>query len=271
MLREPKAVEAPPPIPGPPSLTVRDLLESWFPGRDVAASLERAAVWLGRCLDALTRRLPPLFERVGEAVERLERMPPAPGYEALFINHGQHPLSARMMSYVLIWVSRDAANEARMERRTVDAIRFLAKPGRRHKQAVFRRVEWLLGDWDGMCGLAGLRQANTSVHEFTSALEAFARGDLGADELLRQTAAAIASRLSVHQGRKASRATIGHQSLLSVLRPVIGRASYTWNPEQEDFIDPLTRATRLAFGDPDFDPRPALRREGRRMKLVTTL
>ena len=62
-----------------------------------------------------------------------------------------------------------------MEREAVDAIRFLAKPGHR-KRAVSRRVDWLVRDWDGVSGLAGLRVANISPHEITSALESFARG-----------------------------------------------------------------------------------------------
>src|SRR5208282_1590791 len=37
-----------------------------------------------------------------------------------------------------------------------------------------------------------------------------------------------------------------------------------------DFTDPLTRATRLAFGDPDFDPRPAFRRQRARSPETRT-
>ena len=47
--------------------------------------------------------------------------------------------------------------------------------------------------------------------------------------------------------------------LLSEFRDIVGSASYTWDPVQEDFVDQLTRATRLAFGNSDFDPRPAVR------------
>jgi hypothetical protein len=41
---------------------------------------------------------------------------------------------------------------------------------------------------------------------------------------------------------------------------VTGSRAYTWSDEQEIFTDPLTNATRLEFGKPDFDPRPAYRR-----------
>jgi hypothetical protein len=252
---------------GAPSMTVREVLETWFPGRDVMADLERAAAWFKQCLDGLATRLAPLVKSACEAVERLERIPPAPGYEPLLIARGQHPLVARMMSYAIIKFSAEAASEDRMERKAVDAIRFLAKPGRR-KRAVSRRVDWLVHDWDGASGLTRLRGGDIiSLHDFTSALESFARGDPGAREHLTQTAAAIVPLLSVRRGRRASRATIAHQMFLSIFRVMVGSASYTWGSAQEDFTDPLTRATRLAFGDPDFDPRPAFRRERRRLRL----
>jgi hypothetical protein len=246
---------------GAPSMTVKEVLETWFPGRDVMADLERAAVRLGQWLDELASRLSPTLKSVCEVVETLERMPPAPGYEPLLIARAQHPLVARIISYTLIKFSALEASKGRMERQAVDAIRFLAKPGRR-KRAVSRRVDWLISDWDRESGLAGLRAGNIiSFLDFTLALESFARGDPGACEHLTQTAAAMAPLLSVRRGRRASRATIAHQMLLSAFRDMVGSASYTWDLAQEDFTDPLTRATRLAFGDPDFDPRPAVRRK----------
>jgi hypothetical protein len=123
-----------------PSMTVGEVVETWFPERDVMADLERAAAWIRQCLDELATRLPPLVKSACEAVETLERMPPAPGYEPLLVARGQHPLVARMMSYALIKFSALEASKGRMERQAVDAIRFLAKPGRR-KRAVSRRVD----------------------------------------------------------------------------------------------------------------------------------
>jgi hypothetical protein len=47
----------------------------------------------------------------------------------------------------------------------------------------------------------------------------------------------------------------------------LGSKSYTWDGSTEDYSDPQTRATRLAFGDADFDPRPASRRQKKRLGL----
>jgi hypothetical protein len=41
---------------------------------------------------------------------------------------------------------------------------------------------------------------------------------------------------------------------------------YTYSPDLEDFTDELTKATRIEFGDPNFDPRPAVRRARARQK-----
>jgi hypothetical protein len=37
-----------------------------------------------------------------------------------------------------------------------------------------------------------------------------------------------------------------------------------------NFSDPQTGATRLAFDDPDFDPRPAHRRRKERLRLKSS-
>jgi hypothetical protein len=39
---------------------------------------------------------------------------------------------------------------------------------------------------------------------------------------------------------------------------LIGSRAYTWDDLAEDYVDELTQATRIEFGEPD--PRPARRR-----------
>jgi hypothetical protein len=46
----------------------------------------------------------------------------------------------------------------------------------------------------------------------------------------------------------------------------LGSRSYSWDYATGDYSDPETQATRLAFGDPDFDPRPASRRQKKRLR-----
>lgn len=255
------AAEQPTSTPSASPPTVNDLLEIWFPGRDVAAFVQRAVVQSAAVVEEQLIRWAPVLAKFREGFERVERLPPAPGYEPLLIERGEHPLSARMTSYLVLNLSAVATTQAQMERRVIEAIRFLAKPGR-GKRAVSRRVETLLSDSDGTSALSCLGNARVSLNDLSSALDAFARGDPGACERLTQAAAAIAPRLAVQRGPKAKQATIGHEMLLTQ----IGPAKYTWDPVQEDFIDPITLATRLAFGNADFDPRPALRRERRRLR-----
>jgi hypothetical protein len=268
MLEEPDAAKRFASTPGASIQTFNDPLEAGF-----AVHLQRVAVWAAEVvsrLDELLIQLAPFLERAAkwarEATERLERLPAVPGYEPFLIERGDSPLAARMSSYFVINLSSVAVTEVRMERRVIEAIRFLAKPGR-SRRGVSRRVETLLRGWDGSSSLRCIRKEDISIHQLTWALEAFARGEPGACELLRQTAAAMAPRLAVHRGPKPRQASIGHELFLSLT----GSAGYTWDPGQEDFIDPRTRATRLAFRDPDFDPRPAHRRERQRLRTVSTL
>jgi hypothetical protein len=254
------------PTSGGSSPTLKQLLQSWFPERNIEADLERAVVRAEAMIDGLSRNLARVVTDICSGIARLERLAPVPGYEELLIVRGQHPLVARMMSYRLIDVGANVT-EARMERKAVTFIRFLAKSGRR-KGAICRRVDWLIREWDKTSGLLEGSKTNLSVHEFTLALEAFARQDLGAGEVLRQAAAGLTPYLSLRRGPKASEATIAHEAWLYLCHMLFGRETYTWDLMKDDFADRLTTATRLAFRDPDFDPRPALRRGRRRGSLA---
>ena len=106
--------------------------------------------------------------------------------------------------------------------------------------------------------------SDISVFEFVGALEGAVRGELTARRRVTEAAAAAAPGLSVRRGPKVSEASMTHQLLLTFLANKPG--SYTYNPVSGDFTDPLTRATRLAFGNPEFDPRPACRRHGKRRR-----
>jgi hypothetical protein len=67
--------------------------------------------------------------------------------------------------------------------------------------------------------------------------------------------------LSVPRGPKISAASAAHEFLLEQGMPAkLGCSAYTLSDSEDDFIDPLTQATRREFSDPDFDPRPAHRR-----------
>ena len=237
--------------------TIGDLLSFYFTERDIAAGKKR----LEAGLDQLQRGFNRVLVFACEAAERLENMPPTPGYEPFLVEHGQHRLVARLMSHFLVSRSTEAANDARTERTVVDALRFLEKPGRTAR-AISRRATALLeAEKTGSPLGEVLHGSNLSAFEFLELLGAVVRGDRSSSQRVREIAAVLAPRLSVRRGRKASAATIAHELLLS-----LGSRSYSWDYATGDYSDPETQATRLAFGDPDFDPRPASRRQKKRLR-----
>jgi hypothetical protein len=231
-------------------LTIGDFLGFCFPGRDIDAEMKR--------FEAGIDQLQPAFNRVVagacEAAGRLEDMPPSPGYEPLLVKRGQHLAVARLFSYVWIGLGKKMADEVRTQRTVAEAIRFLARPGRTER-AISRKAVVLLDS-----KLVGIFD-----DEFVESLEAVVRGDHTASQRVREMAAVLAPHLSVRRGRKVSAASSAHELLLSLVSE-----SYTWDDSIEDFSDPQTGATRLAFGDHDFDPRPAHRRRKERLRLKSS-
>jgi hypothetical protein len=75
-------------------------------------------------VETLADRIPAVSERViipaCEMVERLDKLPPAPGYEPMLIERGHHPLMARGLSHWIIRSGKEEANKAKMQRIVVD-------------------------------------------------------------------------------------------------------------------------------------------------------
>jgi hypothetical protein len=248
-------------------LTIGEFLGELFPGRDIVAGLERGLT----VVETLADRIPAVIERVlvpaCEMLERLEKLPPAPGYEPVLIERGHHSLMARGLSHWIIRSGKEEANKAKMQRIVVDAVRFLAKPGRR-RGSISRKAALLLQIGNTSSNLGDVfNGAHISVFEFIEALEGAARGDLAACQRVTEVAAVLAPGLSVPRGPKASAASIAHEFLLTLVANMAGQKGYTHDHVSENYTDPLTRATRLAFGDPDFDPGPARRRQRKRARL----
>jgi hypothetical protein len=77
---------------------------------------------------------------------------------------------------------------------------------------------------------------------------------------LAEIVTVIAPHASVSRGPKVSATSAAHEFLLEELDQVTGSRACTWSDERGTFTDSLTEATRLEFGKPFFDPRPAYRR-----------
>jgi hypothetical protein len=82
-------------------------------------------------------------------------------------------------------------------------------------------------------------------------------GDLSGRTEVVRIAKAVWRRVWVSRGPKVTHASAAHEYFLE---SQFGPAAYTWSPEDEDFTDQLTQATREEFDDPDFNPVPAWRR-----------
>ena len=172
--------------------TVGELLEELFPGRDIAAGLTRVLTFI----DAFTNEMQAGLERVAtplcEWADRVESAAPVPGYEALLVERGQHPLIARSFSYGLIRLGKDEATKATTQRVVADTLRFLAKPGRT-RRSISRKAAALLEIWQHdarpeRC----FHDSDISVFEFVEALEGAVRGEIAACRRVTEVAAAVA-------------------------------------------------------------------------------
>ena len=192
-------------------------------------------------------------------------LPLSRGYQSYFVERGLHPLLACAKAALIVY---HGVMTVRMQARTREihrAIRFLAEPGRSDR-AVIRCIKLLRSDYlhfsttDEAFRLAGFK-----THDYDQFLERAAH-DQPARERLIELAARVAPQLTMRRGPRISAASAAHEFLLENGIGVREVNLYTWDPEIGDFTDPQTRATRLEFDEPDFDPRPAYRRLMRRKK-----
>ena len=184
------------------TLTVGEFLGTLFPGRDSAGAWKRVEAFAGT-LVALIDRISPMIERVVVSgcamVERIDKLPPVPGYEPYFIEVGQPPLMARMTSYFLVRASDATANELKLQRTVMDALRYLAKPGRT-KRAISRRLAVLLEASETSILAKAFDLVDVSMFEFVGALEAATGGDCAAIQRVTEIAALLGPTTFCSQG-----------------------------------------------------------------------
>ena len=236
--------------------TVGELLSELFPGCDIAAGLTRVLTFV----EAFANQVQAGLERVADWADRVESAGPVPGYEAMLVQRGQHPLMARSFSYSLIRWGKDEANKAKTQRPVADTLRFLAKPGRTAR-SISRKAAALLEVWSATSSFGdAFHGSDINEFEFVDALKGAVRRQPAACLRVTEIAAAVTPGLFVRRGPKISEASMSHQLLLQLVATWEGPKSYTYSEIEGDFTDPLTRATRLAFDEPGFDPRTAFRR-----------
>jgi hypothetical protein len=201
--------------------------------------------------------------------QRAEENFPSKAYGQYLKDRGVHPVCAQPLAGLAISLGTRTANESRQLADVVAALRFLAQ-GNRRKGAILSRARVLLAAHDETSMLdeifrkAGLN--GTELSELVCLLKGAVDGAPLERDRIREIAAEVAPSLPSARGRKVSAASAVHEQFLETVDRYIGPRGYTYSAYEDNFIDEQTRATRLEFGDPHFDPRPACQRFAARRK-----
>ena len=208
------------------------------------------------------------FAMIGLAIKKVAESPPSRGYEPLLIGYF-NPIVARGMARLVIHHGRRRAAQSGWHRGVFDAIRFLAERDRQPR-AIFTRAQLLLEAWDKTSIIETVfDETGLSATEFIGLLKAFVEGRDVDCRRITEISARLAPHLSLRRGPKISAASAAHEFFLAVIERNYGPHAYTWNALEDDFTDPVTKATRMEFDEPGFDPRPTHRRRkaGRGVEL----
>jgi hypothetical protein len=199
----------------------------------------------------------------GKVIEYLDELPPSPGYEPLLVDAGWNRVAARCMVALALQRSKRLATESNWRRQAVNAIRFLTR--KRQVRAVRKRAELLIKASQTTTVETIFSEAGLDESEFLLLLRSVVEGRSVDYQRIREIAVLISPRLTVPRGPKVRIASVAHEFFLN---PEMGlaprRRPSAYRNRDAEYVSPLTAGTRLEFGVPDFDPRPAQRRKARR-------
>lgn len=183
---------------------------------------------------------------------------PSKAYGPYLKDRGANPVWASRVASLAISLGVRRSKESRQLGTIVEAFKFLAQ-GKRQRRAILPRAKVLLAAHDETSIVDQIfREAGLHDGEFVHLLKVAVNGGPLACDRIREIAAAVVPSLPSARGRKASAASAAHEQFLEF--DPGGPRAYTYDNNQEDFVDERTKATRLEFNDLDFDPRPACRR-----------
>jgi hypothetical protein len=223
---------------------------------------------------AIATRLRKEFERIlGEArrsrffqdLERMRSGPPVPGYEAFLIGEGYEPFEARLMGHAVNNLGKRLAREREAERALAGVLRAAIKGEEKGPLVAARRAKALrveLASPDSWLALEkSCREAGRPelTYELERIIERVINREPMARHILVDTAKTLLSGLPDPRGRRCNIKTAKHQLLLHLLEAKKMPRAYTWNDREGECVDPAAKATRIAVGDPSFDPRYAYR------------
>lgn len=191
---------------------------------------------------------------------RAEENFPSKAYGPYLEARGFTPFLAKGLGSLTISLATRQANEDKGVARIAEAIRFLAR-GDRQKRAILSRAKLVLAA-SKETSIVDKLFRNASLHEgeFLRLLQTVIDGGAIDRERIKTIAAAIVPSLLSARGRKISAASAAHEQFLETNAYLGFPAAYTRSDSADDFIDPLTEATRHEFDGRDFDPWPAYRR-----------
>jgi hypothetical protein len=199
-------------------------------------------------------------------VNSLAEEPETPGHERFLIEWlGYHTLMARLTARVMHRFGQLLADEINQGRRVHAIVDEIAKRRECSALVISRRARKLREECnsegasiaiDRAAQKAGFWLAST---EFNELVEAACERDEAACRELGRMAEQLAPHLPEKRGRRISVETCIRIFFQLYLEHEGMNCVYTYSDRNEDFLDPVTRATRLAVNNPDFSPQYANR------------
>ena len=194
--------------------------------------------------------------RIGRGLKH----PKDKGYGKFLETRGCDRNWAGMQAAMIVEEGRVRAATSKRSWEFAQALRRLANP-RLEPEAFLADAKVALEAMNGTGLTRGLFEGLPWFHglEFILALQSCLAGDLSDRAEVCRIAKAIWRRVAVSRGPKLAHASAAHEYFLET-QSIFDDVAFTWSPENEDFTDPLTQATREEFDDPDFNPVSARRR-----------
>jgi hypothetical protein len=238
---------------------------------DMARFKEMFAGFIG-----VATRLFKEFERIVEArwsqfscflqeLARIQSVPPVAGYEDFLIGQGHEPIEARLLGRGLNKLAATFIREREAERSLAGVFRAIMKVKAKVPLAAARRVQALRAELalpygqlavEGSCREVGRPEL---INELPPIIEQVINREPAARGILIDKVKMLLPGLPDPRGRRFNIKTAKHLLLLHLLENAKRSRAYTWNDCENRCIDPAAEATRVAVGDPSFDPRYAYR------------
>ena len=195
---------------------------------------------------------------IAERFREVAESPPSIGYEPLLVESGYNRIIARCLARIVVRRGRRVGFEERQRTRVLQAIRFLAKPGRK-RSAVLIRAKTLTAAWNETSIIETIFDEHRlpNEREFVELLQRAASGLTFDCDRLTGIAISVAEVARTRRGPRITAVSAAHEMFVSEFPRVDGPTAYTWNEYKRQFTDKVTEATRLEFGGREFDPRTA--------------